>query len=163
MNLLLQISTHRPIESDDFFGTYIRVGRLMRRDRTQALRRWAAGSCRYRLLVGTCRCLVPRLDQFPTSPPVSSRTAGFPRSGWGQQLSPWSLPHDDQHRAANEGGFGARSIKMLDPSKEDVNSIVLERTGGLGVDGGAGDGRPSQRDSNSFRHGAARGTHPSSA
>src|SRR5713226_2249461 len=25
-------------------------------------------------------------------PPVSSRTAGLPRSGWGQQLSPWSLP-----------------------------------------------------------------------
>jgi hypothetical protein len=56
-------------------------------DRTQALYRWAAGSCCYRLLVGTCRCLVPRLDQFPTSPrfipdggiaPVRLGTAAFP-------------------------------------------------------------------------------------
>src|SRR5882672_9090512 len=30
-------------------------------------------------------------------PPVSSRTAGFPRSGWGQQLSPWSLPMMTSH------------------------------------------------------------------
>ena len=51
-------------------------------DRTQALYRWAAGSCRYRLLVGDCRCLIPRLGQFPT-PPISSRTAGLPRSSWG--------------------------------------------------------------------------------
>jgi hypothetical protein len=37
-------------------------------DRTQALYRWAAGSCRYRLLIGDCRCLIPRLGQVPTSP-----------------------------------------------------------------------------------------------
>src|SRR5882762_6421879 len=30
-------------------------------------------------------------------PPISSRTAGFPRSGWGQQLSPWSLPMMTSH------------------------------------------------------------------
>jgi hypothetical protein len=56
-------------------------------DRTQALQRWAAGSCRYRLLIGTCRCLIPRLDQFPTSPrfipdggfaPVRLGTVAFP-------------------------------------------------------------------------------------
>jgi hypothetical protein len=56
-------------------------------DRTQALYRWAAGSCRYRLLIGTRRCLVPRLGQFPTSPrfipdggiaPVRLGTAAFP-------------------------------------------------------------------------------------
>ena len=60
---------------------------MIRRDRTQALHRWAAGSCRYRLLIGTCRCLVPRLGQFPTSPrfipdggiaPVRLGTAAFP-------------------------------------------------------------------------------------
>ena len=56
-------------------------------DRTQALYRWAAGSCRFRLLVGDCRCLVPRLGQFPTSPrlipdggiaPVRLGIAAFP-------------------------------------------------------------------------------------
>ena len=34
---------------------------MIRRDRTQALHRWAAESCRYRLLIGTCRCLVQLL------------------------------------------------------------------------------------------------------
>ena len=56
-------------------------------DRTQALGRWAAGSCRYRLLIGTRRCLVPRLGQFLASPhfipdggiaPVRLGTAAFP-------------------------------------------------------------------------------------
>ena len=60
---------------------------LPRRDRTQALYRWAAGSGRYRLLVGSRRCLIPRLDQFPTSPrfipdggfsPIRLGTAAFP-------------------------------------------------------------------------------------
>ncbi len=70
---------------------------LSRRDRTQALCRWAAGSCRNRLLIGLRRCLIPRLDQFPTSPrfipdggisPVRLGTAAFP-------LEP---SHDDQPR-----------------------------------------------------------------
>jgi hypothetical protein len=70
---------------------------LPRRDRTQALCRWAAGSCRSRLLIGLRRCLIPRLDQFPTSPrfipdggisPVRLGTAAFP-------LEP---SHDDQPR-----------------------------------------------------------------
>jgi len=60
---------------------------MFRRDRTQALCRWAAGSCRYRLLIGSRRCLVPRLDQFPTSPhfipdggisPIRLGIAAFP-------------------------------------------------------------------------------------
>ena len=60
---------------------------LPRRDRTQALCRWAAGSCRYRLLIGLHRCLIPRLDQFPTSPhfipdggisPIRLGIAAFP-------------------------------------------------------------------------------------
>ncbi len=70
---------------------------LPRRDRTQALCRWAAGSCRNRLLFGLRRCLIPRLDQFPTSPrfipdggisPVRLGTAALP-------LEP---SHDDQPR-----------------------------------------------------------------
>jgi hypothetical protein len=56
-------------------------------DRTHALYRWAAGSCCYRLLIGDCRCLVPRLGQFLTSPrfipdggiaPVRLGIAAFP-------------------------------------------------------------------------------------
>jgi hypothetical protein len=56
-------------------------------DRTQALYRRAAGSCCYRLLIGDCRCLVPRLGQFPSSPrfipdggivPVRLGIAAFP-------------------------------------------------------------------------------------
>ena len=82
---------------------------LPRRDRTQALCRWAAGSCRNRLLIGLRRCLIPRLDQFPTSP-VSSRTAGFPRSGWGQQLSPWSLPMMTSHVKRWLASFGDHQV-----------------------------------------------------
>src|SRR6266850_3047389 len=44
---------------------------MIRRDRTQALRRWAAGSCRYRLLVGTCRCRLPMMTSHVTRWPAS--------------------------------------------------------------------------------------------
>jgi len=78
-------------------------------DRTQALHRWAAGSCRYRLLVGTRRCLIPRLDQFPTSPrfipdggisPVRLGTAAFP-------LEP---SHDDSHVKRWPASFGYHQV-----------------------------------------------------
>ena len=39
-------------------------------------------------------------------PPVSSRTAGFPQSGWGQQLSPWSLPMMTSHVKRWPASFG---------------------------------------------------------
>jgi hypothetical protein len=46
---------------------------------------------------------------FPR-PPVSSRTAGFPRSGWGQQLSPWSLPMMTSHVKRWPASFGYHQV-----------------------------------------------------
>ncbi len=43
-------------------------------------------------------------------PPVSSRTAGFPRSGWGQQLSPWSLPMMTSHVKRWLASFGDHQV-----------------------------------------------------
>src|SRR6266851_5181016 len=43
-------------------------------------------------------------------PPVSSRTAGFPRSGWGQQLSPWSLPMMTSHVKRWPASFGYHQV-----------------------------------------------------
>ncbi len=48
---------------------------------------------------------------------------------------------------------------VLDPSTQDVNAIVMERTGGLGVDVVLEMAGPSQRHSNRLRHRAARRTH----
>ena len=91
------IRLNRPITGAGSAPASHRVLLAARRDRTQALCRWAAGSCRNRLLFGLRRCLIPRLDQFPTSPrfipdggisPVRLGTAAFP-------LEP---SHDDQPR-----------------------------------------------------------------
>lgn len=64
---------------------------------------WDSARARLRSATGSCcwsaplsvprRCLVPRLATFPL-PPVSSRTAGFPRSGWGLWLSPMKPSHE---------------------------------------------------------------------
>ncbi len=43
-------------------------------------------------------------------PPVSSRTAGLPRSGWGQQLSPWSLPMMTSHVKRWPASFGYHQV-----------------------------------------------------
>jgi hypothetical protein len=43
-------------------------------------------------------------------PPVSSRTAGLPRSGWGQQLSPWSLPMMASHVKRWPASFGYHQV-----------------------------------------------------
>ena len=43
-------------------------------------------------------------------PLVSSRTAGFPRSGWGQQLSPWSLPMMTSHVKRWLASFGDHQV-----------------------------------------------------
>jgi hypothetical protein len=43
-------------------------------------------------------------------PPVSSRTAGFPQSGWGQQLSPWSLPIMTSHVKRWPASFGYHQV-----------------------------------------------------
>jgi len=78
---------NQPISGAGFAPASQIVLLAARRDRTQALGRWAAGSCCYRLLLGTRRCLIPRLGQFPASPhfipdggisPVRLGTAAFP-------------------------------------------------------------------------------------
>jgi hypothetical protein len=78
-------------------------------DRTQALRRWAAGSCRYRLLSEHAGASFPASISF-LHPPVSSRTAGFPRSGWGQQLSPWNPPMMTSHVKRWPASFGYHQV-----------------------------------------------------
>ena len=78
---------NRPISGAGFAPASHIVLLAARWDRTQALHRWAAGSSCFRLLIGTRRCLVPRLGQFPASPrfipdggisPVRLGTVAFP-------------------------------------------------------------------------------------